>query len=83
MTKMRKTKARCDVCGKAGVMRRLLPRTYGRGSTLLVVEGVPVMVCPHCGESYLKAETLHEIERIKLLRRSLAKSRAVAVANFG
>jgi len=40
------------------------------------------VVCPHCGESYLTAETLHEIERIKLLRRSLAKSRSVAVASF-
>ncbi|MBZ5637216.1 MAG: type II toxin-antitoxin system MqsA family antitoxin [Acidobacteriia bacterium] len=80
---MKKTSSRCDVCGKAGVLRRRLPRTYGRGPTLLVVEDVPVMVCPNCGESYLTAETLQEIERIKLLRRSLAKSRSVAVANFG
>ena len=80
---MKKTKERCDVCGKLGVARRRLPRTYGRGATLLVVEDVPVMVCPNCGESYLKAETLQEIERIKLLRRSLAKSRSVAVASFG
>ncbi len=80
---MKKTKERCDVCGKSGVVRRRLPRTYGRGATLLVVEDVPVMVCPNCGECYLKAETLQEIERIKLLRRSLAKSRSVAVASFG
>lgn len=80
---MRKAKAGCDLCGKSGVLRRRLPRTYRKGSTLLVVEGVPVMVCPNCGESYLTAETLQEIERIKLLRRSLAKSRSVAVANFG
>ncbi len=33
-------------------------------------------------ESYLTAETLHEIERIKLHRRSLAKPRSVAVASF-
>ena len=37
---------------------------------------------PNCGESYLTAETLHEIERIKLHRRSLAKPRNVAVASF-
>ncbi len=65
------------------MMRRRLPRVYGRGPTLLVVEDVPVMVCPGCGERYLTAATLQEIERIKLLRRSLAKSRNVAVANFG
>jgi YgiT-type zinc finger domain-containing protein len=64
-------------------MRRRLPRTYGKGRTLLVVEDVPVMVCPNCGESYIEADTLHAIERIKLLRRSVAKSRTVAVANFG
>jgi YgiT-type zinc finger domain-containing protein len=80
---MTKKRDRCDVCGKAGVLHRRLSRTYGRGPTLLVVEDVPVMVCPNCGESYLTAETLQEIERIKLLRRSLAKSRSVAVANFG
>jgi hypothetical protein len=30
---------------------------------LLVIENVPVTSCPNCGESYLTAETLHEIER--------------------
>lgn len=72
----------CDICGKSGAQVRHLTRSYGHGSNLLVIENVPVVVCPHCGESYLTAETLHEIERIKLLRRSLAKSRAVAVASF-
>ena len=80
---MKKPRERCDICGKVGVLRRRVPRTYGKGRTLLVVEDVPVMVCPNCGESYLEADTLHAIERIKLLRRSVAKSRTVAVANFG
>jgi YgiT-type zinc finger domain-containing protein len=79
----RKTKERCAICGKPGVLHRRLPRTYGKGSTLLVVENVPVVACPHCGESYLTAETLHEIERIKLHRRSLAKARSVATVSFG
>jgi YgiT-type zinc finger domain-containing protein len=72
----------CDHCGKLGAEVRLMTRSYGRGATLLVIEDVPVVVCPHCGESYLTAETLHEIERIKLHRRSLAKPRSVAVASF-
>lgn len=63
-------------------MRRL-SRSYGKGASLLIVENVPVLVCPNCGESYLTAETLHEIERIKLHRRSLAKTRPVPVASFG
>ena len=72
----------CDICGKDGTEIRYLTRSYGKGSGLLVIENVPVVVCPHCGESYLTAETLHELERIKLHRRSLAKPRSVAVASF-
>ncbi len=46
-------------------------------------ENIPVISCPHCGESYLTAETLHQIERIKLNRKSLAVVRDVEVASFG
>ena len=72
----------CNICGKDEAEIRYLTRSYGKGASLLVIENVPVVVCPHCGESYLTAETLHEIERIKLHRRSLAKPRSVAVASF-
>jgi hypothetical protein len=48
----------------------------------LVIEEVPVVTCPHCGESYLTADTLHEIERIKRERKSLAVERPVEVASF-
>ena len=72
----------CDICGKRGAQIRHVTRSYGKGANLLVIENVPVVVCPHCGESYLTAETLHEIERIKLHRRSFAKPRNVAVASF-
>lgn len=79
---MKKQEMLCDICGKDGAIIRLMTRSYGKGATLLVIEDVPVVVCPHCGESYLTAETLHEIERIKLHRRSFAKPRSVAVASF-
>jgi YgiT-type zinc finger domain-containing protein len=72
----------CEICGKNGAQINYITRSYGKGATLLVIENVPVVVCPHCGESYLTAETLHEIERIKLHRRSFAKPRTVAVASF-
>ncbi len=72
----------CDSCGKRGAQIRHVTRSYGKGANLLVIENVPVVVCQHCGESYLTAETLHEIERIKLHRRSFAKPRNVAVASF-
>ena len=72
----------CDFCGKRGAEVRHVTRSYGRGAKLLVIENVPVVICPHCGESYLTAETLHELERIKLHRRAFAKARSVAVASF-
>jgi YgiT-type zinc finger domain-containing protein len=72
----------CDICGKDGAEIRHMTRSYGKGANLLMIEKVPVVVCPHCGESYLTANTLHEIERIKLHRKNLAKLRSVAVAEF-
>jgi YgiT-type zinc finger domain-containing protein len=72
----------CDICGQSGAHIRRVPRSYGRGANLFVIENVPIISCPHCGESYLTAETLHELERIKLHRRSWAQERAVAVAAF-
>lgn len=72
----------CDICGKAGAKIRHVSRSYGKGKTLLVIENIPMISCPHCGESYFTAETLHELERIKTNRNSLAVPRQVAVAEF-
>jgi YgiT-type zinc finger domain-containing protein len=80
---MSRGKRDCANCGKPGVFLRRRSRSYGKGAGLLVIENVPVFICPHCGESYMTAETLHELERIKLHRRSLAKLRNVAVVSFG
>ena len=72
----------CDICGRTGVRIRRITRTYGKGKNLLVIENIPVVSCSHCGESYLTAETLHEIERLKLHRKSLAVERPVEVVSF-
>ncbi len=72
----------CDICGKEGARVRRVTRSYGKGEDLLVIQNVPVVSCPHCGESYLTAETLHEIDRIKTNRRGLTTKRPVAVADF-
>jgi len=73
---------KCDICGKEGARIRRVSETHGKGKDLLVIENVPVVSCPHCGESYFTADTLHEIERIKLHRKQLAVSRSVRVASF-
>ena len=72
----------CDVCGKSGARIRHVSRSYGEGPNLLVIENVPVISCPHCGVSYLTAQTLHEIERIKRRRAEVAVERRVPVAVF-
>ena len=72
----------CAACGGEGVQLREVTRSFGRGVGLLVIEGIPMWSCPHCGFSYFTAQTLREIERIKTLRQSLAVDRPVAVANF-
>ena len=72
----------CAICGQEGAKIRHVSRSYGKGENLLVIENIPVISCPHFGESYLITETLHEIERIKLHRQSFAKPRPVSVAVF-
>ena len=75
-------KMKCDICGREGTRIRQATRSYGKGEDLLVIEEVPVINCPHCGESDLTAETLHEIERLKLQRRNIAVKRRVSVVAF-
>ena len=73
---------KCDICGKEDVRIRRISRSYGKGVNLLVIENIPVVSCPYCGESYLTADTLYEIERIKLLRKNFAQEQNLAVATF-
>jgi len=72
----------CDICGREGARIRKVTEAYGKGRKLLVIEGIPMVSCPNCGESYFTSETLHEIERIKLHRRDFASDRMVPVASF-
>uniref|UniRef100_A0A7C2P6H9 YgiT-type zinc finger protein n=1 Tax=Schlesneria paludicola TaxID=360056 RepID=A0A7C2P6H9_9PLAN len=59
----------CDICGKKGTRIRRVTRSYRDGKTEFFIRGIPVVFCPHCHENYLTAETLHEVERIKLHRK--------------
>ena len=72
----------CDICGKRGARTQRVTRTYGRREQLLVIEDVPVVTCPRCDTTYLTADVLRELERIKLHRRGLARTRRVCVATF-
>ncbi len=72
----------CDVCGKDGARQRHLTRSYGKGVSLLIIEDVPVICCPHCGERYMTAQTLEQLECIKRSPGNLATIRSVPVAVF-
>jgi len=72
----------CAYCGSPSVQIKHVTRSFGKASALLVIEAIPMWSCPSCGESYFSAQTLHEIERIKTLRKSVAVSRQVPVAAF-
>ena len=72
----------CDVCGKEGTRQRYITRSYGKGESLLVIENVPIIYCPHCGERYMTVQTLDQIERIKRSPENLATKRLVTVAVF-
>jgi YgiT-type zinc finger domain-containing protein len=73
----------CHICGQDAAQVRRASRSYGRGADLFVIENVPLISCPHCGESYLTAATLHELECIKLHRRAMAQERCSAYCCAG
>lgn len=72
----------CVHCGSAALQLKHVTRSFGKGSSLLVIEAIPLWSCLSCGESYFSAQTMHEIERIKALRKSVAVNRSVPVAAF-
>jgi YgiT-type zinc finger domain-containing protein len=72
----------CDVCGFESAEIRHIPRTYGKGKTLLVIEDVPVVSCPNCGSSYLTAQTMKAIDQIKVDRSTKSTLTEIAVASF-
>ena len=72
----------CENCSAGRAQLKFVTRSFGKGEELLVIERIPMWSCASCGESYFSAQTMHEIERIKALRKSVAKARSVAVALF-
>ncbi|WP_082218313.1 YgiT-type zinc finger protein [Kamptonema formosum] len=43
----------CDICGTSGARVRRITRSYGKGEDLLLIENIPAVSCPDCGETYL------------------------------
>ena len=72
----------CDCCGKKGAVSKRVTRSLGRGKSILVIEDVPMVVCPNCGQSYFTADTLHELERLRLHKESMGALRFTPVIKY-
>lgn len=72
----------CDMCGKQGARVRRTTRTFGSGRSAFLIEGVPLVRCSNCGESYFTADTLQQIERIRKHWRKVSVEKRVPVAKF-
>lgn len=55
----------CGMCGAEDVRTRYVTRSFDRGGRLIVIEKIPYLSCPHCGQRYFTAGTLREVERIR------------------
>jgi hypothetical protein len=49
---------------------------------MFVVDGIPYVQCPHCGERYFTAQTLLELENIKANRNTLTRKRTLPFVVF-
>jgi len=72
----------CDICGNDTARLRRVTRQIGRGKHAFLIQNVPVVACSHCGESYLTADTLQEIERIRHHWRELVSPKTMHVARY-
>lgn len=79
---MSANKTLCAHCGSPSIQIKHVTRSFGKGAELLLIESILMYSFPKCGESYFSAATLHEIERIKALRKSIAITRSVPIAEF-
>jgi len=73
---------KCSFCGEKGAQVRRVIQSFGRGADKFLVRNIPTISCPNCGEMYLTARTLHELERIKTHRDTLVVKRKIAIADF-
>ena len=55
---------KCIVCKNGSTAPGTTTFAIDKGHSIVVVRDVPAAICTHCGEEYLDAATLKDIERI-------------------
>lgn len=73
---------KCDLCGSEKAKIRYISRSYGKNEELFIIENIPLISCPECGESYFTAQTLRKIEGIKQQKKAITVTRLIPVARF-
>jgi YgiT-type zinc finger domain-containing protein len=71
------------MCGADTARVRHVTRSFGRGEQLVVIENIPYVFCPRCGERYFTANTMREVERLKMLNVPRVRRRPVPIVSFG
>jgi YgiT-type zinc finger domain-containing protein len=73
---------KCNLCDSKKAKIRYISRSYGNDEELFVIENIPLISCPDCGESYFTAETMRKIEAIKQQKTSISVAKNILVAKF-
>lgn len=51
----------CAYCGSASLQLKHVTRSFGNGAAFLIIENIPMWLCPSCHESYFSAQAVHEM----------------------
>jgi YgiT-type zinc finger domain-containing protein len=54
----------CIVCKKGSTQPGKVTVTIDKGATVVVIRDVPAQVCSTCGEEYIDADTMRDIEKL-------------------
>ena len=71
---------KCIVCKNGSTEPGTVTVTVDKRTTVVVIRDVPAAVCSTCGEEYLDADTMREIE--KLVKSAQKAGMNVAVQQF-
>ena len=55
---------KCTLCSEGQYLNKNIVFSSRRGDQLVVVEGVPALVCDVCGDRIITEDTAREIERV-------------------
>ena len=55
---------KCIVCKKGSTEPGTTTVSIDKSATIVVIRGVPAAICSTCGEEYIDADTIKDIEKI-------------------